>query len=75
VAQALTRLGWQVIPSQANFLLATCPTGDAGPIYRKLKAQGILVRFFDKPGLADKLRITLGTADDNDQVLAAIAAS
>jgi histidinol-phosphate aminotransferase len=74
VAQALTRLGWQVIPSQANFLLATCPTGDAGPIYRKLKAQGILVRFFDKPGLADKLRITLGTADDNDQVLAAIAA-
>jgi histidinol-phosphate aminotransferase len=71
---ALERLGWQVIPSQANFVLATCPSGDAGAIYRKLKAQGILVRFFDKPGLADKLRITLGTADDNDRVLAALAA-
>lgn len=74
LSQALTRLGWQVIPSQANFVLATCPDGNAGAIYRKLKAQGILVRFFDKPGLADKLRITLGTADENDQVLAALAA-
>lgn len=74
LSQALTLLGWQVIPSQANFVLATCPTGDAGSLYRKLKAQGILVRFFDKPGLADKLRITLGTADENDHVLAAIAA-
>jgi histidinol-phosphate aminotransferase len=74
LSQTLTRLGWQVIPSQANFVLATCPDGNAGAIYRKLKAQGILVRFFDKPGLADKLRITLGTADENDQVLAALAA-
>jgi histidinol-phosphate aminotransferase len=74
LGQALTRLGWQVIPSQANFVLATCPGGDAGAIYRKLKARGILVRFFDKPGLDDKLRITIGTADENDQVLAALAA-
>jgi histidinol-phosphate aminotransferase len=74
LTQALTLLGWQVLPSQANFLLATCPGGNAGAIYRKLKAQGILVRFFDKPGLADKLRITIGTADENDQVLAALAA-
>ncbi len=73
LTQTLTRLGWQVLPSQANFVLATCPTGDAGAVYRKLKAQGILVRFFDKPGLSDKLRITIGTADENDRVMAAIA--
>jgi len=38
------------------------PGGDAGATYRALKAKGILVRFFDKPGLQDKLRITVGTA-------------
>jgi histidinol-phosphate/aromatic aminotransferase/cobyric acid decarboxylase-like protein len=33
-----------------------------------------LVRFFDKPSLQDKLRITIGTARENDQLLAALAA-
>ena len=74
LSEALQRRGWQVIPSQANFVLATCPDGNAGAIYRALKAKGILVRFFDKPGLQDKLRITIGTADENDQVLAALSA-
>jgi histidinol-phosphate aminotransferase len=75
LTEALTRRGWQVIPSQANFVLATCPDGNAGAIYRALKAKGILVRFFDKPGLDDKLRITIGTAEENNQVLAALPAS
>jgi histidinol-phosphate aminotransferase len=75
LTEALTRRGWQVIPSQANFVLATCPDSNAGAIYRALKSQGILVRFFDKPGLKDKLRITIGTAEENDQVLAALPAS
>jgi histidinol-phosphate aminotransferase len=70
----LTRRGWQVIPSQANFLLASVPGGDAGALYRQLKQQGILVRFFDKPGLDDKLRITVGRPDENDALLAALPA-
>lgn len=74
LGQALRQRGWQVIPSQANFILATCPGGDAGAIYRALKAKGILVRFFDKPGLQDKLRITIGTAEENDQLVAALPA-
>jgi histidinol-phosphate aminotransferase len=72
LSETLSRRGWQVIPSQANFILATCPSGDAGAIYRNLKGKGILVRFFDKPGLQDKLRITIGTAEENDQLLAAL---
>jgi histidinol-phosphate aminotransferase len=68
----LEQRGWQVIPSQANFLLATVPGGDGGALYRRLKQQGILVRFFDKPGLADKLRITVGRPDENDALLAAL---
>jgi histidinol-phosphate aminotransferase len=70
----LTRRGWQVIPSQANFLLASVPGGDAGALYRQLKQQGILVRYFDRPGLDDKLRITVGRPDENDALLAALPA-
>jgi histidinol-phosphate aminotransferase len=74
LSDALGRRGWQVIPSQANFVLATCPGGDGAAIYRALKGKGILVRHFDKPGLQDKLRITIGTAEENDQLLAALSA-
>lgn len=74
LTEELTRRGWSVIPSHANFVLATCPNGDAGAIYRALKTKGILVRFFDKPGLSDKLRITIGTAEQNDELLAALPA-
>jgi histidinol-phosphate aminotransferase len=70
----LGKRGWQVIPSQTNFLLATCPDGKASDIYRDLKRQKILVRYFDKPGLADKLRITIGTAEQNDALLEALPA-
>jgi len=43
-----------------------------GAVYAALKAKGILVRWFDKPGLRDKLRITVGTREENDALLAAI---
>jgi histidinol-phosphate aminotransferase len=69
----LGRRGWQVIPSAANFLLATCPGGDARALYAALKARGILVRFFDRPGLTDKIRITIGTREQDDALLAALA--
>jgi histidinol-phosphate aminotransferase len=68
----LGRRGFTVIPSQANFLLATAPGRDGGAVYRTLKARGILVRWFDKPGLRDKLRITIGTREQNDALLAAL---
>ncbi len=74
LSETLRRRGWQVIPSQANFVLATCPGGDAAALYRALRGKGILVRYFDKPGLTDKLRITIGTAEENDQLLAALFA-
>jgi histidinol-phosphate aminotransferase len=67
----LAQRGWDVIPSQTNFLLARCP-GDAAATYLALKRKGILVRYFDKPGLADKLRITIGTAEQNNALLGAL---
>jgi histidinol-phosphate aminotransferase len=60
------------VPSQANFILATVPGGDGGKVYRALKDRGILVRFFDKPGLSDKIRVTIGRREENDALLAAL---
>jgi histidinol-phosphate aminotransferase len=71
---ALEALGWSVLPSQANFVFATVPGGRASRVHSALKAAGVLVRYFDVPGLDDKLRITVGTPDDTDALLAAIGA-
>lgn len=70
----LTQLGWTVLPSQANFLLATAPDGRGREAYLGLKHQGILVRYFDKPGLSDKIRITVGQSHENNALLAGIKA-
>lgn len=65
---------FNVPPSQANFLLAQPPTDGptAGAIHAALRNRGILVRHFDTPRLADRLRITVGTAEENDALLGAI---
>lgn len=68
----LSRRGFTVEPSQANFLLAAVPGGDGGGVYRALKGKGVLVRFFDRNGLRDKVRITVGSPAENDALLAAI---
>jgi histidinol-phosphate aminotransferase len=70
----LERRGWDVIPSQANFVFATVPGGRAADLYRALKQRGILIRHFARPGYDDKLRFSIGRPDENDAVLAALAA-
>lgn len=76
VTEALAARGFAVIPSQGNFVLATLPgAAYAKPVYEAMKLRGVLVRFFDKPGLNDKLRITIGTPDENAAMLAALDAS
>lgn len=72
VSAELERLDFDVLPSQANFVLATVPGGEGRAFYQGLKQQGILVRYFDKPGLRDKIRITIGTMQENDAMLGAI---
>jgi histidinol-phosphate aminotransferase len=72
VSAELTQLGWTVLPSQANFVLAGVPGGRGKEMYLGLKNQGILVRHFDATGLADKLRITIGQSNENNALLAGI---
>jgi histidinol-phosphate aminotransferase len=68
LATDLKQLGFCIWDSQTNFLLAQPPEGNAEYLYQKLKEQRILIRYFKQPGLDDKLRITVGT-DEQNQVL------
>lgn len=72
VREAMAQLGLPSPPSQSNFILVTVPaTASARNIYEALKSQGILVRFFDT--LPDKLRITIGTPDENQRLLRSLS--
>jgi histidinol-phosphate aminotransferase len=72
LAQDLQQLGFQVWDSQTNFLLTQPPQGNAEQIYLALKDQGIWIRYFNQPGLEDKLRITVGTEEQNQALLEAL---
>jgi histidinol-phosphate aminotransferase len=67
--QALVEMGFQVWPSEGNFLLVQPPPGHkAIALQQYLKTQDILVRHFNLPGVSDKLRITVGTDAQNQQL-------
>lgn len=61
LARDLTALGFEVLPSQANFILARPPRFPARIWLERLRARKILVRWFDAPEVRDYLRITVGT--------------
>jgi histidinol-phosphate aminotransferase len=65
----LQNLGFQLAESHGNFILATPIDGEAERLYLGLKERGILVRYFNQPGLQDKLRITVGTDEQNDTLI------
>jgi histidinol-phosphate aminotransferase len=61
LAWELGALGFDVLPSQSNFLFARPPEFSAADWFRKLRERKILVRWFDQPSIRDRLRITVGT--------------
>ena len=72
LAERLRELGCRVWPSQANFLLVRPPGSDAARLHRELETSGVLVRYFDEPALAETLRITVGTDEENAALLDAL---
>ena len=68
----LKNLGFTVLDSQGNFVLGTPPESNAEAIYLALKERGILVRYFKQLGLSDKLRITVGTDEQNQTLIEAL---
>ena len=71
LTSAMRGFGYQVPESQANFVW--CMGGPAAsPVYEALKARRILVRLMRYPGIAEGLRITVGTDEEIDRLLAAM---
>ena len=59
----LEALGFTVLPSSANFLFAKSDSVPGGELYRRLKENGILVRWFDADRIRDYVRITIGSLE------------
>ena len=71
-AQSLKNQGFEVLSSDANFVFARKPGADGETIYRHLRKNGVLVRWFNAPRIRDYLRITIGTKEQMDALLAAL---
>jgi histidinol-phosphate aminotransferase len=69
----LKNLDFAVLPSQGNFVLVTPIAPNAEQLYLALKDRGILVRYFNQAGLSDKLRITVGTNEQNQTLMEALS--
>ncbi len=59
-------------PSQANFVLCDVTRGDARALRDGLRRRGIFIRYFDRDGLRDKVRISVGRPEHTDARLAAL---
>ena len=69
LTERLRKLGFASVQSQANFVWNPHPTVPLKPIYEKLKAQGVLVRYMNYAGWGDGLRISVGSDEQIDALL------
>ena len=69
----LEALGFTVLPSQANFIFAESDKIPGGDLYRKLKENGILVRWFDADRIRDYVRVTIGSLEQMASLVDEIA--
>jgi histidinol-phosphate aminotransferase len=67
LTRELRRLGLETWPSDANFLLAAAPAGS----YERLLREGVIVRPMAGFGLPHHVRITIGTAEENERLVKA----
>jgi histidinol-phosphate aminotransferase len=71
--EALGNLGFmQPYPSQSNFVLCRVLDRDSRQLKLALEQQGILVRYFDKPGLRDCIRISVGKPEHTEALIEAL---
>jgi histidinol-phosphate aminotransferase len=74
LSRALTALGFRVLPSQTNFILARPPIFPAQTWLQKLRDQKILVRWFGQPEVKNYLRITIGRPAEAEALTRAVKA-
>ncbi len=68
----LRGLGFDVLPSSANFVFARHATHKATDLFQGLRERAIIVRHFNKPRISDYLRITIGTDEQCDRLAEAL---
>lgn len=68
----LETLGFEVLPSAANFVFARHGAYLGADLTRSLRQQNIIIRHFNKPRIDEFLRITVGTPEQNQQLIAAL---
>ncbi|MFJ3466876.1 histidinol-phosphate transaminase [Pseudomonas sp. NPDC090201] len=64
--------GFEVLPSAANFIFARHPEHDAAGLAAKVREQGVIVRHFKQERIAQFLRITIGTPEQNQALVDAL---
>ena len=69
---ALEELGFDVVPGCANFLFAKCDKISGKELYLRLKEKGVLVRHFDKEKICEYNRITIGTEQEMEIMIAKV---
>ena len=69
VTAELEDLGFEVLPSKANFIFARHKKQSGEGLAKALREQGIIVRHFNKPRISEFLRITIGTVEQNDALI------
>ncbi|NPU84084.1 MAG: histidinol-phosphate transaminase [Syntrophaceae bacterium] len=69
ISRELTDIGFKVIESKANFLFISHPTIRAGDLYARLKEMNVLVRYFNKPGIDNHLRVSIGSDEQMTKFL------
>ena len=73
LSAALEKRGWDVLPSEANFVFARPPApAKAADIFARLRERNIFVRYFPGPKTGDRLRVTVGTEPEMKTLLKAL---
>ncbi|MBD3635296.1 MAG: histidinol-phosphate transaminase [Methylophaga sp.] len=72
VTKGLQELGFEVLPSAANFVFTRHPEYDAADLAAGLRKEGVIVRHFNKRRIDQFLRITIGTPSENQHLLSVI---
>ena len=72
LTEQLTALGFDVVPSHANFVFARHPQQDAGELAVGLRERAIIVRHFRLPRIDQHLRITIGTREECSALVSAL---
>ena len=69
--EQLTALRFSFMESETNFLFAACPRLNGAQYQQKLREKSILIRYFDQDRIRDYVRITIGSREQMEKLIAA----